>query len=411
MVQVVFLQLKEDMQATRVCLRAWLIKVFFSNEMIRKSCSIFGIVSFLLACQILSPVVLLSKEDVALSRANTIWHMDTSIGLTYEELLKTCRYIESLHASEGKKSKTYSREHTKLPCTIVHVPSLHGFLIVNLQGNMIVGHGAHKSVEKAILYAASPKIVANCVSDASGKDEITILRTLKGSPGIIPFLGSASLPDKKYSIYLEYFPGGSLRSFMKNGCRFSDDEVLKVFEDLVAGLRSLHDHQLVHRDLHSGNIVLRKIPGGTYEAALLDFGKTRSAMHLGDDVAPQVPRSRNPPEALQERYSQIDRFLADVYGLGCNFYECTWGEELPWAYTYDIYAMPIYSSAQKKVFFETIVQKYEATKRRRIGVLLEKVKTGGALTKHERLQIVIFQMIDVDPKHRPSCQQIQKLLF
>ena len=73
--------------------------------------------------------------------------------------------------------------------------------------------------------------------------------------------------------------------------------------------------------------------------------------------------------------------------------------------------MSIYSRAQKKIFFETNVQKYEATKRRRIGVLLEKVKTGGVLTKYERLQIIIFQMIDVDPKHRPSCRKIQKLLF
>jgi serine/threonine protein kinase len=44
---------------------------------------------------------------------------------------------------------------------------------------------------------------------------------------------------------------------------------------LLDKLEKLHDNKIIHCDLHSGNVLLKKMPSGKYELSIIDFGLSR----------------------------------------------------------------------------------------------------------------------------------------
>jgi serine/threonine protein kinase len=357
------------------------------------------------------PIYLTASDDVALARANIIWNMEGNIGLTRDELLSACRFIEKVQRSEKNTKKVFLRNRTKLPCVIERILSPKGFLIKDLPGgHSQIGRGAHKVVKKAIFYGKRPKIVADCSSDASGAHEISVLKKLKQCQGIVPFLGSVARPKKRYSIFLEYFSEGSLLRKLKLRFQFSTDQMLKIAKDSARGLKGMHECHLIHRDLHAGNILLRSTPSGLFEAVLVDFGKAMNAGRAGNGDVPQAAKSHNPPEALLVPFSKLQRYLVDVYAMGCNYYHMVWKQPVPWQYAYSVYAVHTYAPFFREKTHRHIVSMYSNEKRKKIGSLLAKKRKGVALSRNERFQILVFRMIDFEPLHRPSMSEIVRRL-
>lgn len=66
---------------------------------------------------------------------------------------------------------------------------------------------------------------------------------------------------------MEFAEGGDLLGKIKNHtkCRtsFSEAEVLKMFVQMVAGLKALHDKNILHRDIKvcvGGSVVRERLP-------------------------------------------------------------------------------------------------------------------------------------------------------
>jgi serine/threonine protein kinase len=348
-------------------------------------------------------------DDVALIRTNFIWNMDRGTGLTYEELLSACRYIEKIRQS-GKR-KVFSSRRTKLPCVIERIVSPKGFLIRACNNRHTrIGYGAHKVVHKAIFYSENPKIVADCSSDESGAVEIAVFKRLRKCPGIVPFLGSVESSKGRYSIFLEYFSGGTLGGLLRRQQKLSTDQMLQVAKDVAQGLKCMHERHLIHRDLHLGNILLRSTHSGRLEAALVDFGKTLNADHVRDNVVLQASKGRNPPEALLVPFSKINRYLADVYAMGCNYYCMKWQQPVPWQQSFNVYALHTYTSSFRKKIHARIVTTYKREKREKTRSLIRKKRNGESLSPDEEFQMLIFQMIDFEPSRRPCMSEVVRRL-
>ncbi|RIK68829.1 MAG: hypothetical protein DCC65_01465 [Planctomycetota bacterium] len=86
----------------------------------------------------------------------------------------------------------------------------------------------------------------------------------------------------------------------------------RLLKTAAMGLRTLHAHMIVHRDIHPGNIIVTR--GGGAKIANL-----ASAAHEGDLSAPPVitPRYAAPEMLLEKRYDN----RVDIYALGLVFYE------------------------------------------------------------------------------------------
>jgi len=56
---------------------------------------------------------------------------------------------------------------------------------------------------------------------------------------------------------LEYANKGNLNEWTKDNYRnFDWNDKLKVLDNIIDGLNEIHQNQIIHRDLHTGNIMM-----------------------------------------------------------------------------------------------------------------------------------------------------------
>lgn len=348
----------------------------------------------------LSLVMPAKTSSRGLLLAEKIWSMDKRLGLTKSELTKACLFIERKIPQLTEKVRFSKKDHG-VRCTISKAPMLKGYLISNFPHDYI-GRGAHKTVRKAILYADKPKIIASCLCDESGRSEVQILRKLRNCRGIVTLYGVLRRPHNKLEVMLEFYPDGSLLSKRGKKFRFTPDQKLKIAKDVAYGLLAMHQRHLIHRDLHSGNILLRRRSNGLFDAALVDFGKAMLSTKATSRDVPQAAKSKNPPEILIRSIKKLDRYAVDVYALGSNLYTLFWNAELPWGYAFNPYKMKKMSSADRRKTYRKIVSGYIALKKKRLNSLMNR----SSLTAQEQVQRLIFSMIDYNPSRRPSMDHL-----
>lgn len=115
----------------------------------------------------------------------------------------------------------------------------------------IIGSG-----NQGIVYVYNYKKLKKLVALKEVKDlkinqiEIQYLKQLKHK-NIIEFIGVTSTG----LIVLEYCSNGSLYEALKDGL-ITKDYVVKWSKQIVKGMKYLHDHKIVHRDLKSPNILI-----------------------------------------------------------------------------------------------------------------------------------------------------------
>src|SRR5437763_8780791 len=81
---------------------------------------------------------------------------------------------------------------------------------------------------------------------------------------VVGFYGITKFPDNgNYAMIMEYLPQGNLRNHLqKNHFKLSLKDRVKLFKTLCASLLHIHYKDVVHCDLHSGNILVQD--GGCY---------------------------------------------------------------------------------------------------------------------------------------------------
>jgi len=337
----------------------------------------------------------------ATSVADTILSQDPSLSLSRKDLVKAINFIEKIHGSQKEEGRWhYSKKSTKLPCVIEKCSELDGYLIRELGKKGKIGRGWSKTVRRAIFYGAEPKVIVDCDCHHAGEREIEILRQIKGCPGTAGLLGSIKHGKNHHSIYLEYFPKGSLSTHIKKKAKFSKEQIIKLALDTSSTIQALHSKNLIYGDFHPGNILLQSKTSKSVEVVLTDFGETRD-IETAKNAFPQAVSRRNPPELLVQPLEEIDRYLTDVYGIGLVLYYLVWKKDFPWSGLITKEGFKNLSQREKNAHYSKVVSLYEEDKKQKIGSL-----ENLPLSSFEEFQVTIFQMIHYDPKERPSVDEI-----
>lgn len=114
---------------------------------------------------------------------------------------------------------------------------------------------------------------------------------------------------------MDYFEGGSVRSALEEGHRFSVCESLDIVADALVGLDRLQRHYgYIHRDPKPGNILLAP---DRRHGVLTDFDSVAQAMS-GKAPVESVTYAYLAPEALQ---NNATTFATDVYAMGVTLFE------------------------------------------------------------------------------------------
>ncbi len=153
--------------------------------------------------------------------------------------------------------------------------------------------------------------------------EIDVLKNVKGENLIVyqeDFYFKNEFGIMEYVIVMEYFPGRTLRSFLKNDVEL--ETLIHIFVSVLHGVRDLHNTiienaGIIHRDLKPDNIMI----DDNLNVKIIDYGLSKiidfsSITSTGTQIGSPLYMS---PEQLKDS-KHID-YRADIYALGIILYE------------------------------------------------------------------------------------------
>ncbi len=151
-------------------------------------------------------------------------------------------------------------------------------------------------------------------------------------PNIISRLGHGTARDLKGTVFhylvLEYLEGGDLQKAARTG-NLSFKQSFKYLEQVCAGLRHAHRHNIIHRDIKPQNLLLTK---DRETVKIADFGVAR--INLSDTPITRVGTNiYAPPEHSPLNFDENGHMTvasltpaADIYSLAKSVYTLITGE-------------------------------------------------------------------------------------
>ncbi|GES91122.1 kinase-like domain-containing protein [Rhizophagus clarus] len=128
--------------------------------------------------------------------------------------------------------------------------------------------------------------------------------------------------QSKYLLVMEYADGDSLQNYLnKNFEKFTWEDKYKLSFQLVSAVSYLHDKGIVHRDLHSGNILIHQ-----NTIKLAGFGLSKrigEASKPESDLTCMVPYI-DPKKFAIQTYALNEK--SNVYSIGVLFWEISSGQ-------------------------------------------------------------------------------------
>ncbi|KAG9314292.1 hypothetical protein JVU11DRAFT_5081 [Chiua virens] len=204
----------------------------------------------------------------------------------------------------------------------------------------LIGKGTYGRVYLALnattgeMIAVKQVEIPTTASDKSDSRQASFVQALKmesetlkdlDHPHIVAYLGFEETPNF-LSIFLEYVPGGSIGSCLRDHGKF-DEEVTKSFTaQILDGLAYLHSKNIIHRDLKADNILVEK----TGVCKISDFGISKRA---DDDQAAYTAMQGTvfwmAPEVIGSQKGKGYNSKVDIWSVGCVVLEM-WAGRRPW---------------------------------------------------------------------------------
>ncbi|GBC05439.1 hypothetical protein RclHR1_06220012 [Rhizophagus clarus] len=141
--------------------------------------------------------------------------------------------------------------------------------------------------------------------------------------GVIHFHGITQDPvTNEYILIMEYTEGGNLHNYLqKNFINVTWKEKLRILHDISFGLYWIHINELIHRDLHSGNILL-SLNDPCRRWLIGDFGLSQPANNTSPNNEIYGVISYIAPEIFKGGTFSKE---SDIYSLGMIMWELTTG--------------------------------------------------------------------------------------
>ncbi|CAG8541283.1 10101_t:CDS:2 [Diversispora eburnea] len=153
-------------------------------------------------------------------------------------------------------------------------------------------------------------------------NELQNIRAVNRHRNIIKFYG-VSIDPKEEKCYLVFkYAEDNLRNYLRNKNNFENldwETKVNMAQDIAYGLCFIHNANIVHRDLHSKNILVHK-----GKLLITDLGLSKSLDSNSNSLTGGM-LAYSDPEYLQNSTSYKRNKPSDIYSLGVLFWEISSG--------------------------------------------------------------------------------------
>ncbi|KAF0444674.1 kinase-like protein [Gigaspora margarita] len=188
--------------------------------------------------------------------------------------------------------------------------------------SIVVGEGAFGKVFKCEWKDCELTVALKCLKVDTSidekiikgfTDELKLLRRVSCHPNIVTFYGVTKDDNGNHNMILEYANEGTLREYLKtNFAILQWTDKLRIAKEIALGLLFLHDKNIIHRDLHSKNILIHH-----GQPKITDFGLSKQINEItSNSIIHGVPAYIEPQCFVNYKYKR--NMKSDVYSLG-NF--------------------------------------------------------------------------------------------
>ena len=152
-------------------------------------------------------------------------------------------------------------------------------------------------------------------------NEVRILNKVRSHDTCIVYLVAKFRNNDTQYYVMAYLPGGTLEKHQQHKPQFSEDELLKILENMLGALEALQNAGVLHRDIKPRNIMRTE----SDDNVLIDFG---NACEL-DEISDAIPARSllwAPPEEFAADFKATIGPHTDIFELGATIYNLITGE-------------------------------------------------------------------------------------
>ncbi|CAI2181986.1 15371_t:CDS:2 [Funneliformis geosporum] len=196
----------------------------------------------------------------------------------------------------------------------------------------VIGKGGFGIVHRADLVSRGIQVALKSFSNNDAKidkndvadlvKELKLLRIVHYHPNINHFIGITYDDGGNYKMILEYANGGNLRDYLGNKRNFISlqwKDKIRMALDITSGLMCLHKDNIIHRDLHSKNILVHN-----NRLMIADLGLSKKITEVTT-----TSKFEGMAEYIDPQCYIIDKYIrdkkSDIYSLGVLLWEITSG--------------------------------------------------------------------------------------
>ncbi|KAF8198679.1 kinase-like domain-containing protein, partial [Mycena galopus ATCC 62051] len=144
-------------------------------------------------------------------------------------------------------------------------------------------------------------------------------------PNIVQYLGFEERPTN-LSIFMEYVPGGSIRSCLLKHGKFDEDVTKSFTLQILAGLEYLHSKGILHRDLKSDNVLVEMT--GECKISNFEMSERTDDRNKAHGLPMESGVFWMAPEVINSEKKGYS-FQIDIWSIGCVVLEM-WTGRRPW---------------------------------------------------------------------------------
>jgi tRNA A-37 threonylcarbamoyl transferase component Bud32 len=147
--------------------------------------------------------------------------------------------------------------------------------------------------------------------------EGNLLHKIKLIPNVVGLIGFF-LEGEMPCLIMEYIEGETLSDYIRSKKYISPDKAVVYFQKLAETLEMLHQQNVIHCDIHPGNIILQE----SGEIVLIDFGSS----NLLHPHTMSVTRTSNDFTPYEQKKCKSPQPTLDIYSLAATLYFALTGD-------------------------------------------------------------------------------------